>query len=214
MLDVETLGVPTINHDTIERQFASDKNIDKRRTSGKCEGTVQTEGREPISCTSKMQGVDVQIQCNANHTTEPGIGANPMFMGINNNESFFSEQIKEDDKETNVRQANQRNNNDNNSFISEQIREDDMKTNVSQMKKKQRQEKKNNLKIGIPETNTCSHKQETIDKSKLQTVGQMHGDDEEYDRKQSLPSHRNSIRFKWWYQNAECDTKSSKSIDA
>ena len=55
--------------------------------------------------------VNVQMQCNANNTAEAGINANRTVIDNNRNsdENFFSEQIREDDTKTNVKQSNKRN---------------------------------------------------------------------------------------------------------
>ena len=96
----------------------------KERQVSNMKEQVKTESRVPQSSTNKMQDAGEQKYCNANNTAEPGVDANVMVMGNNNNsiKSFLSEQIREDDVKTHVKQSNQRNNiNDNESFICKAI---------------------------------------------------------------------------------------------
>ena len=91
--DIQTLGIVTINTDTICRQLASDENTDKRRTNRQSKKAIQTEGRQPDSCTNNMLEVDVQIQCNANNTSQPGIDATPTVMGNKCNTASFQSKL-------------------------------------------------------------------------------------------------------------------------
>ena len=59
MPDIETLHVPTINHDIPSRQLASEESTDKRKTTGQSKRAVQTEGMEPESFTNRMQDASV-----------------------------------------------------------------------------------------------------------------------------------------------------------
>ena len=85
MPDIQTVGVLTINHDTLGRQLASDESTDKRKTNRQSKRAVQTQGQKPESWKNKMYDVDVQIWFNANCTAEPGVDANLTVMGKNNN---------------------------------------------------------------------------------------------------------------------------------
>ena len=58
--DIQTLGVITINCETIGRQLASDDNADKRRRKCQYERVVQTGGRKPESCQNQRHDFDVQ----------------------------------------------------------------------------------------------------------------------------------------------------------
>ena len=94
---------------------------------------VQTEGSTPDSSTNKRHDVDTQSQHNADVTTKPSVITNPMVMGNNNNENIFlseliisenqnfvSQQLREGDTVTNIKQAGQRDNNSSEIFISDQ----------------------------------------------------------------------------------------------
>ena len=63
---------------------------------------------------------------------------------INENQSFVSEQLREDDTVANIRQARQRSNNNSESFISDQSKDPDIEAKTIQTKKKR---KTKNLKL-------------------------------------------------------------------
>ena len=87
---------------------------------------------------------DTQSQHNADNANEPSVITNPVVMGNNNNKNsflseliinenqrFVSEQLREDDTVTNIKQASQRENNSSESFISDQSKDPDMETKTT-----------------------------------------------------------------------------------
>ena len=70
MPDIETLGVLTINYETIGRQLTPDDNPDNKQKNYQCERTIQTEGGKLESYAYNRQDVDTQKQCNAYSTAD------------------------------------------------------------------------------------------------------------------------------------------------
>ena len=155
--------------------MAPDNNADKRHRNLKCETVIQTEGRRLESYAYNRQDVDVHKQNNAD---EPVVDPTPMFMGninkrsqslhankiINNNQSFLSEQLTDDDMKMNVKQTKQiNNNNDSESFLSDQSRDVDIEAKTKQTNNKTKQKKRKNSKVDNSDRNTHRIKHDKID---------------------------------------------------
>ena len=149
-------------------------------------GSLRADGR---MADGRRQNADVQKQCNADNTARPSFTLNPMVMGnntnensshsepinkdnksfiseliINENQGFFSEQLRENDMAANIKQTSERDNNNSESFISDQAKDPDIDANTIQTKKKRKQKKKkNNSKADILENNKCTCEHDTTD---------------------------------------------------
>ena len=133
---------------------------------------VQAKGRKPESCT-KRKDAEAWIQHNADNTTEPIIVTNPVVMvnkinennflsetinkGSNTlfsdmiiNQSFVQQQLREEEKTSNVKQTSDRDNNNSESCISDQSKDHETEAQSIQTKKKRKQKiKKKNSKVYI-----------------------------------------------------------------
>ena len=151
--DIDTLGILTINRETIGRQLTPGDNPDKwqrncqseRAEGGKLESctnnrqdvdaqkAVQPESGRLESCKNKRQDTDIQKQCSADNKPKSSVMASPMVMGkITNDNNFLSEQINSDNKSFFLELII----NGNQSFLSEQFREDELELNVEQKHRK------------------------------------------------------------------------------
>ena len=122
MPEIETLGVLTINYDTIGRQAASDDNANNWKRNCQCVSAVQTEGGKFECHENKRQDTEEQSEHNTDNTAELSIVTNPQVIGNNSNgNSFFSEIINKDGDSF----LSELTINENQSFVSDQLRKDD-----------------------------------------------------------------------------------------
>ena len=116
---------------------------------------VQAEGSTPRKSTNKGQDADKQGQHNGDNTIKLSVITNPMGTGTNNNEnsflleltinenqSFISDQLREDDMVANIKHVSQKDNINSERFISNQSKDPDMGAKTIQIKKKRKQKKK------------------------------------------------------------------------
>ena len=165
MPDKDKPGLISFYCETTHRQMVTDDLTDNSKRNGQCKRAIQIEDRKCEQFESEKQDVEAQSQQDADNTAKPTIVTNPTVIGnnkndffaqtvndgynflseiiINENQSFVSDQLREDNTvAADAKQTSKIHTNDNESFVSDQCNVPHLEPQAIQKKKKRKQEKK------------------------------------------------------------------------